>query len=89
MDWKNKMKTFKELMVEFNFNKAKKSGYLDDSDKPLIKKIEKSHKIVSFLLSSEGYELRLKCKKTGKTKDYVGKNPQVVLKQAVSDLEGK
>lgn len=81
------MKTFKELMVEFNFNKAKKSGYLDDADKPILKQIEKTHKIVSFMLSSEGYELRVKCKKTGKVKDYVDKNPQLVLRKAKDDLK--
>ena len=75
------MKTFKELR-EFNFNKAVKSGYLEKSDKATIDKIQKTHKIVSFLLTSSGYELQLQDKKTKKFSTYMGKNPQDALKQA-------
>ena len=75
------MKTFKELR-EFNFNKAVKRGYLEKSDKPMFDKLMKTHKVISFVVSGDGYEFKIKHKKTGQTCDFVGKNPQDVLKQA-------
>ena len=75
------MKTYKELMNEFDFKGALKTGMLRLGDKKYVKDLEKKGwEIKDFDLTGKGYELTIK--KGSKEVKYTDKTPSKVLQQA-------